>query len=95
MTTFPVGGISGGKTKIAEKRKRQLRETDEDPSAKNRPKKKTYHQNFHQEYRTVYPALRSSAKGPQSVHCEMKSAYVTCGKHWMNSSDLFTLTILV
>ncbi|WP_419608145.1 hypothetical protein, partial [Thiolapillus sp.] len=64
-----VGGISGGKTKIAEKRKRQLRETDEDPSAKNRPKKKTYYQNFRQEYRTMYPALRSSAKGPQFAHC--------------------------
>ena len=69
MTTFLVGGISGGKTKIAEKRKRQLRETDEDPSAKNRPKKKTYYQNFRQEYRTMYPALRSSAEGPQLAQC--------------------------
>ena len=54
---------------MAEKRKLQLHKTDEDPTAKNRPKKKTYHQNFHQEYRTVYPALRSSAKGPQFALC--------------------------
>ena len=74
MTTFPVGGISGGKTKIAEKRKRQLSETDEDPSAKNRPKKKTYYQNFRQEYRTMYPALRSSAEGPQLAHCTVRKS---------------------
>ena len=39
VTTFPVGGISGGKTKMAEKRHET--DEDEDLTAKNRPKKKT------------------------------------------------------
>ena len=72
MTTFPVGGISGGKTKMAEKRHET--DEDEDPTAKNRPKKKTYHQNFRREYRTMYPALRSSAEGPQLAHCTVRKS---------------------
>ena len=55
--------------KMAEKQINVERDEEDHVLKNHNASKKNYHQSFHQEYKTLYPALRSSAKGPQFAHC--------------------------